>query len=179
MTRRTSPQQRPGQAAAPPPDELLLGDVVNRLRRAMRRAARAADPEGSLSVAQLELMSYLAENSGARPGELARLLRLAPNSVTTLLNGLQARELVARAVGEKDRRTVSLTLTPAGAEAVQRWQTTNRTILRGALDELQPASREVLRSALPALDELVHAIDAGVERPRPVAVEGAPPHDAQ
>ena len=166
MTGRAAPQ-RSTAPAAPPPDELLLADMVNRLRRAMRRAARAADPGSSLSVAQLELMSYLAEHPGARPGELARLLRLAPNSVTTLLNGLQARELVARAAGESDRRTVTLDLTPAGAQAVQRWQAKNRTILRGALSVLQPASREALRTALPALDELVHAIDAAVEGPPP------------
>ena len=170
MTERASPQ-RSTAPAAHAPDELLLAEVVNRLRRAMRRAARAADPDSALSVAQLELMSYLAEHPGARPGELARLLRLAPNSVTTLLNGLEARELVARAAGESDRRTVSLNLTPTGTQAVQRWQATNRTILQAALGELRPGSREALRTALPALGELVHAIDA--------SVDGPPPRDAQ
>jgi MFS family permease len=51
-----------------------LADVVSRLRRAMRRAARAADPVTALSVAQLELLSCLAEHPGARPGQLAGLL---------------------------------------------------------------------------------------------------------
>jgi DNA-binding MarR family transcriptional regulator len=167
MTAPASPQESPKPVTARPPDELLLADVVTRLRRAMRRAARATDPENSLSVAQLELMSYLAEHPGARPGELARLLRLAPNSVTTLVNGLHARQLITRAAGRSDRRTVSLNLTPAGAQAVQQWQTTNRTILHDALGELHPAWQHVLSGALPALDELIRAIDATVDRSGP------------
>lgn len=147
-----------------PPDELMLADVIARLRRAMRRAARAADPQGPLSVAQLELMSYLAEHPGARPSELARLLRLAPNSVTTLVNGLRSRELITRSAGPSDRRTVSLNLTPAGAHAVRQWQETNTAILGGALSELHPAWRHVLSGALPALNELIDAIDAVAER---------------
>jgi len=55
----------------------------------MRRAVRAADPETSLSVAQLELLSCLAENPGARPGQVARLLRIAPSSEATLAGGLR------------------------------------------------------------------------------------------
>jgi DNA-binding MarR family transcriptional regulator len=56
----------------------------------MRRAARAADPALGLSVAQLELLSCIAEHPGIRPSQLARLLRLAPSSVATLLNWLQS-----------------------------------------------------------------------------------------
>jgi hypothetical protein len=73
------------------PYGLAVADVVSRLRRAMRRAARAQGSgglPGGLSVAQLEFLSCLAENPGARPGQLARLLRLAPSSVATLVNGL-------------------------------------------------------------------------------------------
>ena len=66
-----------------------LADIVSRLRRAMRRAARAADPALGLSVAQLELLSCMAEHPGIRPSQLARMLRLAPSSVATLLSGLQ------------------------------------------------------------------------------------------
>lgn len=44
-------------------------DGVARLRRALRRACRSADPDNPLAVAQLELMSALAE----RPAFIARL----------------------------------------------------------------------------------------------------------
>lgn len=141
-----------------------LADVVARLRRAMRRAWRAADSGNPLSVAQLELLTSLGENPGARPGQVARALRLAPNSVTTLVNGLQARGLVMRADGVGDRRTVRLTLTAAGEEAVRRWQQLNAAILRDATRDLPPATRDALGALLPALRELVEAIDRATDR---------------
>lgn len=154
-------------AAAPSRDGVALADVIARLRRAMRRSARASDPDNALSVAQLELLSCLAENPGARPSHLARLLRLAPNSVTTLVNGLRTRDLITRTGGSGDRRTVSLTLTDTGSQAVQRWHATNTAILTAALDGLHPAWRHLLTAALPSLYELIHAIDTLAEPPTP------------
>jgi DNA-binding MarR family transcriptional regulator len=164
--------QGPGGRAA----ETGLADVVARLRRAMRRAARAADSGNTLSVAQLELLSCLAENPGARPGQLARLLHLAPNSVTTLVNGLRDSGMVARTSGGgDDRRTVSLSLTADGERAVRTWQATNAAILRAALADLHPGWRHLIGAALPALRELVAAIDARADHPRPPSTPDADP----
>ncbi|MFE0023304.1 MarR family winged helix-turn-helix transcriptional regulator [Amycolatopsis sp. NPDC059021] len=142
--------------------ESSLADAVARLRRAMRRAARAKDPGNTLSVAQLELLSSLAENPGARPSQVARSLHLAPNSVTTLVNGLEKRGMITRAGGD-DRRTISLRLTPEGAKAVRAWQATNDAILSAAVEHLHPGWQHLLTAALPALDELVRAIDTVAE----------------
>ncbi|WP_230207643.1 MarR family winged helix-turn-helix transcriptional regulator [Microlunatus sp. Gsoil 973] len=95
--------------------ERELADTVARLRRVMRRAARSADPGNALSVAQLELLSAVSENPGARPSQIARHLHLAPNSVTTLVNGLTTLGLITRSSNPDDRRTVQLTLTDTGA----------------------------------------------------------------
>jgi DNA-binding MarR family transcriptional regulator len=137
-----------------------LADAVFRLRRAMRRAARAADPGSGLSVAQLEMLSCMAENPGSRPGQLARLLRLAPSSVATLANSLRQADLVTRTGGAGDRRTACLDLTPAGEAAVLRWKTLNERLLSLAQTALPPAGRSALEDALPALAELAGAVDA-------------------
>jgi DNA-binding MarR family transcriptional regulator len=157
-------------AADPDPLGLEIADVVSRLRRAMRRAARAAGREGSLpgglSVAQLELLSCLADNPGARPGQLARLLRLAPSSVATLVNGLGGTGLVSRTGGQLDRRTASLLLTPDGTATVVRWREINERILQSAITRLAPASRDALSAALPGLRELTGAVDALADEPQ-------------
>jgi DNA-binding MarR family transcriptional regulator len=150
-----SPESRPTDTA--------LADVVARLRRAMRRAARAADPDGALSVAQLELLSCLAENPGARPSQLARLLNLAPNSVTNLVNTLQGRGLIVRSTSNGDRRAVSLRLTDSGSRAVEHWHRLNTAILRSAFADLNPAWQHLLDAALPALRQLIEAIDVQAE----------------
>jgi DNA-binding MarR family transcriptional regulator len=148
---------------------LEIADVVSRLRRAMRRAARAAGRDGTLpgglSVAQLELLSCLADNPGARPGQLARLLRLAPSSVATLVHGLTRAGLVSRTGGQPDRRTASLTLTPDGSATVDRWQTINERIVQAAITSLEVDSREALDAALPGLRELTDAVHALADEP--------------
>jgi DNA-binding MarR family transcriptional regulator len=143
-----------------------LADIVSRLRRAMRRAARAADPALGLSVAQLELLSCMAEHPGIRPGQLARMLRLAPSSVATLLGGLKSAGYVTRtrggpgAAGSGDRRTVSLDLSAQGAAAVGRWHRVNEEIIQAALAALPRRDRAALRDAAPALRDLTSSIDA-------------------
>lgn len=149
-------------AYAADPNGLAVADVVSRLRRAMRRAARAQGSgglPGGLSVAQLEFLSALAETPGARPGQLARQLQLAPSSVATLVNSLARGQLIERSGGVDDRRTAVLRLTAAGDTVVASWQRVNAHILTVALASLEPASRDTLARALPALRELTGAID--------------------
>jgi DNA-binding MarR family transcriptional regulator len=138
-----------------------LAGIVSRLRRAMRRAARAADPDLGLSVAQLELLSCITEHPGIRPSQLARMLRLAPSSVATLLSGLQSAGYVRRTPGgDGDRRTVSLDLSEAGVAAVTRWYQVNEDIIQAALAALPHRDRAALRDAAPALRDLTASIDA-------------------
>jgi DNA-binding MarR family transcriptional regulator len=155
--------------AGPDPLGLEIADAVSRLRRAMRRAARAAGRDGKLpgglSVAQLELLSCLADSPGARPGQLARLMRLAPSSVATLLHGLRRAGLVTRTGGQRDRRTASVMLTPDGTAVVGYWQQVNEQILQAAITSLGPASRDALDAALPGLRELTGAVDALADDP--------------
>jgi DNA-binding MarR family transcriptional regulator len=137
----------------------------------MRRAARACGPGGSLpgglSVAQLEFLSCLAENPAARPGQMARMLRLAPSSVATLVNRLASRGLVIRTGGVADRRTAVLDLTPAGHAVLAEWQDVNEHILAAALTALPAAGRRSLNSSLPALRQLTAAVDALADETSP------------
>lgn len=144
---------------------VLLADIVARLRRAMRRAARAADPANPLSVAQLEVLACVADQPGVRPGRLARQLMLAPNSVTTLVNALHTRGLLARATATGDARAVTLSLTAAGRHAVEGWRTTNTAILQSALAMLGEQHQRAISEALAGMLELSHAVDALAEAP--------------
>ena len=93
-------------------------------------------------------------------GQLARLVRLAPRSVATLLNWLQTAGYVVRTDGAGDRRTVSLHVSPVGAAAVTRWHRVNEDIIAAALVTLSERDRSALRDAAPALRDLTASIDA-------------------
>lgn len=162
IARVVPPGDEPARATAGEPE---LSETVARLRRAMRRSARAADPGNTLTVAQLELLASLAENPGSRPGELARRLRLAPNTVTTLLNALAPRGLVVRRATQADRRAVTIELSPDGEQAVRNWQAVNAGILAAAVAALPAGQRQNLTRAVPALDALARAIDTLADSP--------------
>ncbi len=149
--------RRGGRGAAFQADGLAEG--IARLRRALRRGARVADPGNALAVAQLELLGALAEHPGARPGQLARLLNMRPNTVATIVSALAARGLVARVAAEDDRRAVELSVTGSGQQAVLAWQATNAAVLNLALSTLPARQQRALAAAVPALEALALAID--------------------
>lgn len=157
MNETTAPDSGTARGGAGRPDGLAEG--IARLRRALRRGARVADPGNPLAVAQLELLSAVTEHPGVRPGQLARLLHMRPNTVTTIVNSLAARGMVSRAVAGGDRRAVELTATDAGQLAVQAWQVTNAAVLHLALSTLPAPQRRALAGAVPALETLAKAID--------------------
>ena len=152
-----------GEGAAPQADGLAEG--IARLRRALRRGARVADPGNTLAVAQLELLAALAEHPGSRPGQLARRLNMRANTVTTIVNALSSRGMLERVTADDDRRAVRLTVTEAGQLAVLSWQATNSAVLHLALSTLPAKQRRALAAAVPALDALARAIDQLADTP--------------
>jgi MFS family permease len=155
----TSARSTGGAAAGGSAGADGLAEGIARLRRALRRGARVASPGNPLAVAQLELLSALAEQPGARPGQLARQLHMRPNTVTTIVNALTAQGMISRATPEGDRRAIELTITPAGQQAVLTWQATNAAVLHLAVSTLPAAQRRALAAAVPALDALAKAVD--------------------
>ena len=149
-----------------------VADLVAALRRAMRKAARVRQPAMPLSVAQLELLSLVEEHPGARPGDLAGLLRLAANSVSTLANAMVGAGMLERCPGAADKRTVEFTLTPAGARLVGQWRSTNAGLLFSAIAELGARDRQVLTQALPVLERLVAIIDEQADGPAGAVMRG-------
>jgi DNA-binding MarR family transcriptional regulator len=142
-----------------------LADGIARLRRALRRGARVADPDNPLAVAQLELLSAVAENPGTRPGQLAQLLHMRPNTVTTIVNALVAHGMVSRVGADSDRRAIELTVTQAGRTAVHAWQAINADLLHTALSTLSAQQRRALAAAVPALEALASAVDRLADEP--------------
>lgn len=166
MDGTTAGRGRPSRDTARPDG---LADGIARLRRALRRGARVADPDNPLAVAQLELLSALAENDGVRPGQLARRLNMRPNTVTTIVNALEGRGMISRVTAAGDRRAFELTITDAGQQAVHSWQATNAAVLHLALSTLSAPQRRALAAAAPALEALATAIDHLADASAPAA----------
>jgi DNA-binding MarR family transcriptional regulator len=132
----------------------LAGDLlgaISAVRRVARRAARAAWPEEPLPTAQSELLRLAAARPGISVAEAARELRLAPNTVSTLVGRLTAAELLDRARAESDGRSVRLTVTAKATRRIAEWRDLRAELAARALDRLTPDDQRALAEAVPAL----------------------------
>jgi DNA-binding MarR family transcriptional regulator len=110
---RTGPH-RPDQAVAHAPR--TGHDVVDAILYAAHRIRNAADNslrECGLSLSGYKLMRAL-ENSDRSMREISDALHVSPRTVTDIIDGLEARGLVARCPHPADRRVTLLRLTADG-----------------------------------------------------------------
>jgi DNA-binding MarR family transcriptional regulator len=163
---------QPSPAATADPRHLPSGgaqqltDVVTRLRRALRASIRTDYPWESLPMAQVELLMSLADNPPAKIGQLASMLRLAPNTVSGLVQQLLEAGLASRETDPADRRVARVALTEAGRRQLTGWQEAHERRIDTALDQLAPEDRDAVLAALPGLNQLAIHL-AGANPPNP------------
>jgi DNA-binding MarR family transcriptional regulator len=146
-------QANGGKLAAQWKPELLeLGTVFGRVARALKRM-RGRDTHllgSELSHAQFELLGELYERGELPAGELAAAARLAPGTVTQMLDHLADCGHVERVRSEIDRRVVVTRLTAQGRGKIEAKREAWRERWEEALDgfdssELQAATRVLER----------------------------------
>ena len=137
-----------------------LTEVVTQLRRALRTSIRTDYPWESLPMAQVELLLALDEHGSVRVGELASLLRLAPNTVSGLVQVLVENGLATRAPDPSDRRVAVVALTAAGHLKLDDWGRAHEQRIGNALERLGLNDRATVSAALPALARLVEHLAA-------------------
>jgi len=134
--------------------QALAGQVleaIGGIRRVARRAARAAWHQELLPSAQSELLRLAAGRPGISVAEAAHELRLAPNTVSTLVGRLDAAGLLERTRGVADGRSVRLSVTDKGAHRIAEFRDLRAELAGRALDRLTAADRQALADAVPAL----------------------------
>jgi DNA-binding MarR family transcriptional regulator len=151
------------RAGRPDPDskaeasELLA--AAGAIRRVVRRALRNSAVAQALPPARSELLRLTARQPGISVADAARELRLAPNSVSTMVSQLTADGLLSRSRADSDGRSVRLAVTPAGAERVAQWQDIRAEVAGRALEEISEPDRQAIRAAIPALRRLAEQME--------------------
>jgi MarR family transcriptional regulator, lower aerobic nicotinate degradation pathway regulator len=95
------------------------------LRRAHQISAAVFEDECralALTPAQFGVLTVLKAHPGLGQSSLARALGFDKVTVLRVLRGLETRGLVARSPAPENKRNVSVSLTPAGAEMLARAQ---------------------------------------------------------
>ena len=95
-----------------------LESALMAVTRGLRRGwARSLEHTG-LAPHQARALRMIAAEGPLRPGALAGRLRIAPRSVTEVVDALVERDLVRREPDPDDRRAMTLTITDPGRELV-------------------------------------------------------------
>jgi MarR family transcriptional regulator, organic hydroperoxide resistance regulator len=156
-------------------DELEgLGQAFKRVFRSLNRLRGRDTHLGGeeLSHAQFELLIELDERGELSAGQLASAARLAPGTVTQMLDHLAGCGHVERDRSQTDRRVVVSRLTAAGKRKIEAKRAAHKLRWEAALADIDS---DELRAATRVLDRLA----AMVEDVSASTVEDGSPGDAK
>jgi DNA-binding MarR family transcriptional regulator len=147
---------RAGAGEAQPERERELSELGRAFRRVWRSfgSLRGRDTHldgGELSHAQFELLLELCEHGELSAVELASAARMAPGTVTQMLEHLALSGHVERARSCSDRRVVLTRLTPQGLERIEAKRAAWKERWEQALADLDNGQ---LRAATEVLERL-------------------------
>jgi DNA-binding MarR family transcriptional regulator len=151
--RRRKPDAPAGSADELSPELAELGQAFRHVFRTLNRL-RGRDTHlggAELSHAQFELLSELEERGELPAGELAVAARLAPGTVTQMLDHLADCGHVARVRSEIDRRVVVSRLTAQGRGKIEAKRAAWQSRWARALADVEAAD---LRAATRVLERL-------------------------
>jgi DNA-binding MarR family transcriptional regulator len=111
---------------------------------------------GELSHAQFELLLELEERGELSAGELAAAARMAPGTVTQMLEHLAASGHVERARSRTDRRVVVSRLTAQGIAKIEAKRARWKSRWEHALEDFEP---DELGAATGVLERLAEMVD--------------------
>jgi DNA-binding MarR family transcriptional regulator len=137
--------------------ELLA--AIGAVRRVARRAVGSTAGAQVLPPARSELLRLAARRPGIAVAEAAQELRLAPNSVSTMVSKLTEDGLLSRGRDAADGRSVRLTVTEAGAARIEQWRDIRAELASRAFEQLPPIDRQALNAAVPALTRLAERME--------------------
>jgi DNA-binding MarR family transcriptional regulator len=139
-------QRAPAQAAA-----AELFTAISVIRRTARRAARQAWAQQPLPPAQSELLRLAVARPGLTVADAAQELRVAPNTISTLVGRLTGAGLLSREKSEQDGRTALLTATDKAQRRLAEFRDLRAELAGQALARLTAQDQQALARAVPAL----------------------------
>jgi DNA-binding MarR family transcriptional regulator len=148
--------QAPPAAANQAAADLLA--AVSAVRRTARQAVRKAWRDEPLPTAQSELLRLVAGRPGISVAEAARELRLAPNTVSTLVGRLADQGLLGRERAPGDARSVRLSVTRRARQRIADWRDLRADLTQRAMAGLTAQDRQHLAEAVPALLRLAERL---------------------
>jgi DNA-binding MarR family transcriptional regulator len=147
----------------PAPAPLLDVETAARLRAAIgsvqrRLRSTAAATAAGLTPTKISILFTVTRLGQVGLSELAEAEAINPTMLSRVVAGLTDKGLVKRVSNPADRRAAALEATAAGCRLAERIRRERTDALNEALAPLEPAHREALEQALPALEALAERL---------------------
>jgi DNA-binding MarR family transcriptional regulator len=152
-----------------------VGYLIRRTANLVLPQLETMFADDELTFSQWTVLMALREWKATTSAEIARNICHDAGSLTRILDQLEKRGLIARLRSDTDRRVVMLTLTPRGAELVERLMAKVVDFWNGLLGDF---NRDEVKSLISLMTRLVAAAGGEpADRPRrkPIALH----HDRQ
>jgi DNA-binding MarR family transcriptional regulator len=131
-------------------------DLATRLRLAVGRLARRIRlATNDIPPLQFSALATLDKHGPLRSGELAGREAVTAPTMTRVLAALAERGLVRREADPTDARSVRVSLSPDGVEALNRIRSQRTALLGARIARLTDEQRTALVAGLSALEALV------------------------
>jgi DNA-binding MarR family transcriptional regulator len=137
-------------------DQLLHS--MTSIRRSERVLARRPAELATLTGSQVELIRIVLRNPGVSVAEAAKELRLAPNTVSTLVRQLTDQQMLVRRNDSSDRRVARLELTEAMQQKVGAFRDRRVVTLVTAMGQLTPSEQRRLSSSVALVERLAELL---------------------
>jgi len=140
------------------PANILLFGLLMETRNQLAQAAEKELATVGLTWAKLRLLMHLSRqehikgSAGAQPSELSEMQDVSRNTVSALINGLEAEGLVTRELHGSDRRKLVIGLTPKGRAILKSQLGAHLEFVNQCFDVFDRPQRDTLLDLLACLN---------------------------
>ena len=118
--------------------------------RVEMRSQRSAD----LAIPQFRSLLFIHRNPHCSLKSLAHHLGLTPPTVSKMVDGMVAKQLIRREISSKDRRKITLVITDQGNEILDKARQGTQTCLAEIFAQLSPEEAHTIFQAMRLLQAL-------------------------
>jgi MarR family 2-MHQ and catechol resistance regulon transcriptional repressor len=140
--------------------------VLMKAHRALSRVAKRSIEPSGLGESDFAVLEVLLSKGPQKVNDIGRRVDLTSGSITTAVDRLEDRGLVARELDDADRRSRIVRLTPAGRARIGKVFADHAAALEEAASALSKSERKSLISLLKKLGLAAERIPARARNPR-------------
>ncbi|MDD5318297.1 MAG: MarR family transcriptional regulator [Candidatus Pacebacteria bacterium] len=134
-----------------PTNNISIGELLLAFRRKMNACTKKGSFERELTFSQMEILMFIGPSEKKSMESIAKYLKVAPPSATSLIEKMEKAGLVLRKKDKNDRRVVFIELSPKTKKMIAVLWKKKEKILDKIVSKLNPTDRSHFRRIMKIL----------------------------